>query len=227
MHFVDTDPVSIHKMLYEKDILCLFRPLDENFSGMAIRAFDKNQKARRFMLVNSAQGYGKQRFTACHELYHLLFQQDFTFSRNNAGKFLEKDVEEYKADIFATHLLLPQSGIIQLIPTNERGKVSLGTVIQIEQRFRCSRMALLRRLKELKQIDSVQFDSYMQHPMKSALEYGFTKELYRPTHKNEIVGDYNIKARKLLENGIISYTKYHELLDDMGLDLKFEENVNG
>lgn len=229
MNVQETDPISIHKILKEKGILCLFRELDRNFSGMAIRTLEENSAVYRFMLVNSAQGYGKQRFTCCHELYHLLYQKDFFTSRNNAGTFNDKNIEEYKADVFATFLLLPSSGVRQSIPVKElsTGIVSLQTVISIEQRFRCSRIALLRRLDELKLIKKDLFNLYSCHPMRSAVEYGYSKDLYLPTFKNEVVGDYNIKARLLFDSGLISQAKYYELLSDMGIDLECKEGDNG
>ncbi|MBP5679719.1 MAG: ImmA/IrrE family metallo-endopeptidase [Bacteroidales bacterium] len=221
----NTDPISIHTILRDKNILCLYRPLDNHFSGMAIKTTTDNAQTYRFMLINSAQVIGKQRFTACHELYHLLYQKDFRSSRNNAGLFNEKDIEEYKADIFAAFLLLPTEGIRLSIPSEEltQGRVTLQTVISLEQRFRCSRQALLCRLKDLRLIDKDQSENYSIHPMRSALEYGYSKELYQPTLKNEIIGDYNTKARELYDKGMISQARYYELLKDMGIDLNQEK----
>ncbi len=225
MGFADQDPISIHKILHEKNILCQFRELDDNFSGMAIRTTEANYESHLFMLVNTNQSLGKQRFTACHELYHLLYQKDFRSSRNNAGNFDEKDIEEFKADTFATFFLLPTEGVRCQIPINEliEKHVSLPTVIKLEQRFRCSRSFLLRRLKELKLIDETHYAEYADRPMRSAVEYGYNKEIYLPTHRNEVVGDYNIKARQMLEKGLISQARYYELLNDMGIDFNYEE----
>lgn len=54
--------------------------------------------------------------------------------------------------------------------------------------------------------------------IKSALEFGYSTELYLPTKKKELVGDYNIKARELYDKGLISQAKYYQLLDDMGIN---------
>ena len=79
MHVTTKDPVRIHQILKEKNILTWFRKLDDNFSGMAIR-IQAGDRSRYFMPINTAQSYAKQRFTACHELYHLLYQEQFTIA---------------------------------------------------------------------------------------------------------------------------------------------------
>lgn len=95
MHVTTKDPVRIHQILKEKNILAWFRELDDNFSGMAIRiqSGQVGRGSRYFMLINTAQSYAKQRFTACHELYHLLYQEQFTVSQNNAGLFNKKKLK--------------------------------------------------------------------------------------------------------------------------------------
>lgn len=74
------EPVSVHQMLRNKNIIASFQPLSEGFEGMAIKILRKEHDVRLFMLVNTSSNYSRQRFTACHELYHLLFQEDFSVS---------------------------------------------------------------------------------------------------------------------------------------------------
>ena len=91
MHVTTKDPVRIHQILKEKHVLTWFKKLDDNFSGMAIRIKgNESSSDKYFMLINTALSYAKQRFTACHELYHLLYQKDFKVSQNNAGLFIIK-----------------------------------------------------------------------------------------------------------------------------------------
>lgn len=94
MHVTTKDPVRIHQILKEKHVLTWFKKLDDNFSGMAIRIKgNESSSDKYFMLINTALSYAKQRFTACHELYHLLYQKDFKVSQNNAGLFNKKEEE--------------------------------------------------------------------------------------------------------------------------------------
>lgn len=225
MNLKSKDPVRIHQILKEKNILAWFKELDKNFSGMAIRTKrDDKSSVKYFMLINTAQSYAKQRFTACHELYHLLFQENFTSSQNNAGLFNKKAGEEYNADYFASCLLLPEMGLKELVPESEQKKdhISIGTLLKVEQNFKCSRKALLTRLKDLSWISSELFDVYSKSVKKSAIEYGYDTSLYNPTNKTELVGDYNLKARQLYDSGRISQAKYFSLLLDMGIDLESE-----
>lgn len=226
MHVTTKDPVRIHQILKEKNILTWFRKLDDNFSGMAIRIQDgqAGRGSRYFMLINTAQSYAKQRFTACHELYHLLYQEQFTVSQNNAGLFNKKETEEYNADLFASYLLLPEMGLKELTPDKEQGrnKITLATLLKIEQNFGCSRSALLMRLKGLGWITDEVFARYQKDVRKSAIEYGYSTRLYEPTYQTELVGDYNLKARALYDAGLISQAKYFSLLADMGLDFSNE-----
>lgn len=138
---------STHTSDFEREEhLTWFRKLDDNFSGMAIRiqSGQVSRGSRYFMPINTAQSYAKQRFTACHELYHLLYQEQFTVSQNNAGLFNKKETEEYNADLFASYLLLPEMGLKELTPDKEQGrnKISLATLLKIEQNFGCSRSAI-------------------------------------------------------------------------------------
>lgn len=225
MHLTAKDPVRIHQILKEKHILAWFRKLDSNFSGMAIRTRQDDSSINRyFMMINTATSYAKQRFTACHELYHLLYQEQFCVSQNNAGLFNKKEEEEYNADLFAAYLLLPEMGLKELVPASEQqmDKITLATILKVEQNFHCSRKALLTRLKDLKWISTKLFDCYRMDVIKSAIEYGYSTYLYQSTNQTELVGDYNLKARELYDQGRISQAKYFSLLTDMGMNVSLE-----
>lgn len=186
---------------------------------------DKANNVKRFILINTNSIYCRQRFTACHELYHLLFQEKFTVSYdvedvNNQ----DKDNEEHFADYFARCLLLPKDGIWQLIPESEykTDAISLATILKIEQNYRCSRSCLLLRLKEMGVISETVLESFSQNVVRGAAEYGYPTDLYFPTGSKELIGDYNVKARQLYDQGLISQAKYFSLLKDMGIELRKE-----
>lgn len=61
------------------------------------------------MLVNSYYPYGKQRFTAAHELAHLLFGDVAEYHEDAA--YGERSLVELRADAFAAELLTPTSGV--------------------------------------------------------------------------------------------------------------------
>lgn len=215
------EPVSIHQMLRNKNVVAGFQPLSEGFEGMAIKIPNKEKEARLFMLVNTSSVYSRQRFTACHELYHLLYQENFCVSYDTDNDNGKKSIEEQSADYFARCLLLPRDGVLSLIPEEERRRdaISLATILKIEQNFRCSRACLLYKLKEMDFISDAVYGALQHDVIRGAAEYGYPTSLYKPTYSKELLGDYNVKARQLYDLGKISQAKYFGLLYDMGIDL--------
>ena len=114
-----TEPVSVHQMLRNKNIIACFQPLSQGFEGMAIKLVNQAKKEKLFMLINTGSNYSRQRFTACHELYHLLYQDNFTVSYDTDYDGEGKEIEEQAADYFARCLLLPKEGVVALVPESE------------------------------------------------------------------------------------------------------------
>ena len=184
-----------------------------------------------FILINTQQSLGKQHFTICHELYHLFIQANFTSQVCQTGLFDKKaDTEEYNADIFASHLLLPTDGLIKYIPDEELSgkKITLRTILQIEHLYSCSRKALLYRLKKLSLITQEQYNDWSVNVKRSAVEYGFGTDLYEPGNHNTVIGDYGLLAKELYDKEKISESHYYSLLTDLGIDLtKIDDTANG
>lgn len=221
-----TDPVSIHQILKSKKIIAYFRPL-EGLSGMAIKVSRvEKDTSYLFMLVNTAEGYCKQRFTACHELYHLLCQKDFNVSYDKVNLFDSTNEEERNANIFASYLLMPTMGIRQLIPADQQRKdsIKLGTIMMLEQNFRCSHDTMLIQLRDIGLISQTYMDAMKGNVKNRAREYGYSTELYEATNKTELVGDYNLKARELFDQNLISQAKYFSYLRDMDI---YKDTQNG
>ena len=96
-------------------------------------------------------------------------------------------------------------------------KVSIATILKIEQFFSVSRKALLNRMLKLKFISQEQYDSFNGLPVKwSASAYGYDLSLYETGNENLIIGDFGEKARLLFENEKISEGHYHELMQLIG-----------
>lgn len=219
------DCVRLKSILSKLNVITVFRPLSSNFSGMAMKLIQEedNESGKTmhcFMMVNSNNSLGRQHFTICHELYHLFIQDDFTFQYCHTGQFNKSnDSQEYYADVFAALFLLPELGIKALIPDNELGKnkISIQTVLKLEHYFSCSRSALLYRLKELGIINSAGYDRLNQDKMKSAVQNGYSVDLYRPGNHNLMLGDYGSLARLLYDREKLSETHYLNLLIDSGM----------
>ena len=222
------DPIRLKSFLTKLNVLTLFKPLSADFSGMAIKISPTTNSHLRFILVNSNHSLGKQHFTLCHELYHLFIQESFTARTCSTGLFNKKlDREEYHADVFAAYLLLPEGGVKSLIPDQElsKNKITLKTLLKIEQYYSCSRSALLYRLKNFKLIDDNKYEEFKGSVKRNALLHGFSTELYESGNADHFIGDYGSVAKELLDRGSISETHFLNLLMDLGFDEDNLENI--
>lgn len=220
----NADPIDLYKVLDELKVLTNFREMSSEFSGMALRAGEM-----RFILVNKNTIRARQHFTIGHELYHLFEEPNFSFRLCKTGRFDKRDREEYNADVFSSYLLMPEAGILNMIPEGELGrggKISLATIVKLEQHFGVSRRALLVRLDRL---DLIRYD--VNHPflegiMRSANELGYSTKLYEKDSDYKVIGDYGTMCKKLFEEEKISESHYFNLMNDIGvnIDEKFEED---
>lgn len=229
--FSFTEPLKLKSLLQKTKVLTIYKPLTSKFSGMSIK-IESPKKIYRYMLVNSEHPVGKQHFTICHELYHLYCQKDFKAALSCTGLFNKKgDPEEYNADIFASYLLLPESGIWEMIPADERAKnkIKIGTVLSIEQYYGSSHTALLFRLLNMNLIDFNYKNELTVGVMANARKFGYSTALYEKENENVVLGDYGTLSYKAWEDGIVSESAYFSLLQDLGVDIsKFdEEQPNG
>ncbi len=205
----DTEAINLKSLLRYLGILTVFSPLSDRAYGLSL----KSPQGDRFMLINCNNPRGRQHFTIAHELYHLYFDQ------NPHPHFCSdevKDDEEYNANLFASCLLIPESGVLLMLENQSMKKkhVSLAQVLRLEQYFGVSRQSLLYRLKRLGFINETRLQELLALPVKSsALQYGYDLSLYEPGNTNLVIGDYGEKARLLFEREIISEGHYNELLN--------------
>lgn len=212
------EPVNVKSLLYKLDIITVFKPLSREFSGMSLKTDDY-----RFMMINSDHAIGKQNFTICHEFYHLFFQNDFSSVICSANEFDKSDDIEYTADCFAADLLLPEFGIIDLIPPEEKrfNKITIDTLLKIEHYFLCSRTALLYRLKTMNLINSEFYKIHSKKVLQSAIIHGYSTELYKPTKGNiEVIGNYANLVNKRFQEDSISEGHFRDLIQDIGIDME-------
>lgn len=218
-----SEAIRLKSLLLKLNVLTLFRPLTESFSGMSLKI---NEDAR-FILVNSNHSLGRQHFTIAHELYHLFIQEKFEIHQCKTGLFDVKNKEEYNADYFASCLLMPETGIHELIPDEElnKKKISLQTVIKLEQYFSVSHSSMLVRLKMLGLIDAKIYDHLKTlKATETAQKFGYDTSLYRQGNHNVIIGNYGEKAKMLFDIEKISEGHYIELMQQIGIDVTNPEH---
>ncbi|HEX2969445.1 MAG TPA: ImmA/IrrE family metallo-endopeptidase [Bacteroidales bacterium] len=222
--FGETDSVNLKSLLIKLDVIAVFKSISDSISGMAVKTPVKN-----FILINSLHSVGRQNFSICHELFHLYKQEGFIPHHCKAGSF-DKDVQtEWMADVFASYFLIPDGGILHLIPDTEvskRDRITIETVLKIENYFGCSRSALLYRLKEMSIITSGKYEELSQNVRRTAKEYGYSTELYEPGNEGLVIGNYGVLAKQLFDKEKISEGHYYSLLSDIGIDL-FNSDVDG
>lgn len=211
----EASPINAKTLLRQLNILTLYRPLSEKSSGLSIKANDN----KYFMLINSNANRGRQHYTIAHELYHLFVDDNPTPHFCNEDK--EKDTNERNADLFASCLLMPRSGVLKNIPIDElkNRSITMGTILHLEQLFSVSHQAMVYRLKKMKLIDEKQLQVFLGVNIKNTASlYGMDLSLYEPGNKGVIIGDYGTKARTLFESDKISEGHYNELMNSIYYD---------
>jgi len=209
------EPINIKQLLLKLNILTLFKPLGDSFSGMCLKRGEN-----KFILINANHPVGRQNFTIAHEFFHLFVQKSFEIHLCNSGSNTTSK-QEKDADYFASVLFMPEMGIKKMIPEPEitKKKVSLASILKLEQYLGVSRSALLIRLNSLKLISNNIYNQLSGIPViRSAKEYGYDTALYLPGNNDLVIGDYGVKARNLFEQGSISEGHYIELLSKIGVD---------
>ncbi|MCK4796805.1 MAG: ImmA/IrrE family metallo-endopeptidase [Spirochaetes bacterium] len=206
------DPLVFKAILNKLNILTVFKPLTDDISGMVGQL-----KELKFMLINSNHPLGRQNFTIAHELYHLYYDKNFSntivdYTNNNTG-------DEKKANIFASCLILPD-GLIDLIPNKEKSKnkITIPTLIKIEQYYQCSRSALLIRLQNMNIVNKEYTSNLKSNVINQAKLLGYDISLYNKGNDNIIIGDYLSIAKNLYDNDIISESNYIDYLIDIGVN---------
>lgn len=210
----DAEAVNLKSLLLKLNVLTIFRPLSDTFSGMSL----KSPGEERFMLINSNQPRCRQHFTIAHELYHLFIEQNPM--PHNCAVEESKSESEQCADAFAQIFLMPYAGILQLIPDEElkSKKISLATVIRLEHYFSVSRQAIINRLFDLRFISRQDRENLLSYPViRTAREYGYDIALYQSGNENLVIGNFGEKARRLYDEGKISEGHYRELLSKIGI----------
>ena len=210
----DSEAVNLRSLLLKLNVLTLFRPMSDSFSGMSLKG-----NGQLFMLINSNQPICRQHFTISHELFHLFIEDNPVPHRCQEGG--KKNESEQCADAFALMFLMPADAVRQMIPEDElkQGKVSLATVLKLGQYFGASHAAVLNRLSDLNLIRRNEREQLFGISVKRACrEHGYDTSLYEPGNEGRVIGDFGEKARKLFEADKISEGHYLELLHKIGID---------
>jgi Zn-dependent peptidase ImmA (M78 family) len=202
------EPVNIFDLLrYRENISIIKIKLSEQISGFIVK-----KGSAKAIVINSEMSLGRQIFTAAHEYFHLKYDDDF----ENYS-----DEKEKMADEFASHFLMPDTALENII--YERAgdkKIKHSDIVYIENYFKMSHRAVLKRLRASKYIKEDEFKRYSEMSSKDgAVKFGYSTELYVGSRDEEIIfSNYRELAETALEENKISKEKYEKYIFDSGLE---------
>lgn len=207
-------PVDIFALMGRlENLTMVFRPFSAGISGMCLKSNQDN-----IIAINSTLSYGRQRYTAAHELYHLFIQENLQSVVCEMAIETEKPEEEKEADLFASYFLAPYDALKFFIQDSLHKKpysINVDDVVQIEQYFQISRQAVLFRLINEGYLTRDDAEQMKLDVIRSARRAGFDTALYLPTNPDKqyrTQGNYIKLAEKLKDQNLISDGKYEELL---------------
>lgn len=171
------------------------------------------------VFINTGYTGGHQRFTAAHELYHLIYDAEVL----KKEKILPKEVNNEKlADWFAVEFLMPEEGVIEYVHNRFQRPIQPKHIIRLHQTFKVSYKAMLKRILGLSLIEQDEYDDLVRYcsneeKYKELLLQLTQKEaldatLIQPTYEKSIPKRYVDIIRDNYEQGNISYHKFASLL---------------
>lgn len=166
--------------------------------------------------VNSDKRLGRQRFTACHELAHHLF--DLT-SRIDRDIFAGHTVPELRANAFAAYFLMPGEGVrrwLQRETDHQRAAPSLDAerVVHLARHFGMSYEATLYQLRSLRLLRPREVEALRAaQPERIARWLGYSlEEEERERGRRVLPPDFVRRALHAYASGEVSLARLAELL---------------
>jgi Zn-dependent peptidase ImmA (M78 family) len=223
-------PIDIFSMLNNfESFTIVFYPMSDRISGMCIR-----DEENKLIAINSALSYGRQRYSAAHELCHLFFHENLKSIICAKDLDSKKRPEEKEADIFASFFLAPYEALNSFIKKKLQKQphhLDVNDVIKIEQHYGLSRQATLWRLINDGYLTVDATASMKSGIIQSAARLGYDDKLYRPTPSEKqylTLGKYIELAEELKSKALISNGKYEELLlDSFRADIVYDLHLEG
>jgi len=209
-----TEHFDVYRAVSSLGITCVKRPLESSISGATL----KTNKVK-VILVNSSKTLGHQNFTVAHEIYHCLYDDNLVSRACKTESFDRVSDSEQVADLFATHLLMPEDAIFNQLLLRKKldVKLTLADIINLEQFFGVSRKAMCWRLEDLKLITRDENDRCCVNVIQGARLLGKNTDLYKSTDDKAIISDYAEKASEALQKNLITESRYEEILADADL----------
>jgi len=141
-------PINVYQIAANLGIVITFETFPKSLHSL--RGFSYKEGGFYLIVINKVHSVELQRFTAAHELHHLLY--DSNASLFSCGSFNESKTLERNAESFAAELLMPRNSIDRLIsyPKN----IQYLTINLLAKHFNVSYQAAAIRLQKFGLVDS-------------------------------------------------------------------------
>lgn len=175
------------------------------------------------VFLNSSFTLGHERFTAAHELYHILYNDDLL----RKEKLLMNDSvygdEDEKANVFAAEFLMPEDYVKELfykLVNTDKDKLEARHIVRLNSTLKVSYKAMLKRLIQLDLCDISLYEKLAEYGTLEKKEElrkitkteGYDISLIVPSNISYVSKEYLEIAKQNYEKGKISYGKITELL---------------
>lgn len=203
-----------------------------NEVAIVIRMPHKSEKLSGFtsyvnkhfvVYINSSYTLGHERFTAAHELYHILYDQDILKREKLLSKY-DHIESENRANMFAVEFLMPEDGVKDFFLKSIQRPLQPKHIIRLHNHFQVSYKAMLKRILQLGLCDISEYDFLVDYCSlenadilgKLTLNEGFDTKLIKPSMTVSIPRRYIDLFIDNYKDGFISYAKFSSLLNIIG-----------
>lgn len=187
---------NITFLLEENGIKVIQIETDDEFDGLSGFV----NKIHPVIIVNRKVGAERQRFTALHELGHILlhFNDDME----------DKDTERL-CNVFANEMLLPASQFIEMVGAS-RKDISLQELIPLQMQYGLPIDALMYKAKELGIITEQRYKGYC---IKRNGSSDFRSQVVENRYPQEDSRRFQVLVYKAISQEVISISKASSLLN--------------
>ena len=194
-HCGDGPIVSILRLLERKGIKILSAELPDGVLGLSTWA-DEKHPLIVLDLRPGKDSVERLRFTAAHELAHLLLTIPVIDSEDN------KRIVEKRCDMFASFFLLPKSTFIEEMGGTHREGVTVGEMIDIKEQYGLSLQALIIEARDYGIIETPYkrwwYDKYLENnPREIGLgHYPYAETIGREKRVDSIINHIKNKEEE-------------------------------
>jgi Zn-dependent peptidase ImmA (M78 family) len=176
------------------------------------------------VFLNSSFTLGHERFTAAHELYHILYNSDILKKEKLLLNNNSNNNEDEKANVFAAEFLMPEDYVKELfykLINVDSDKLEVRHLVRLNSTLKVSYKAMLKRLVQLDLCDISLYESLVEYgtlEKKKELRditktEGYDISLIVTSSIVHVSKEYLEIAKQNYEKGKISYGKITQLLE--------------